>query len=101
MEKSSINAISLKFNIMAKSKTIRKKLEDSIAVAKKIEEELKQVEQEEKEMLDEVRKQIETLCEEHELVCGIVLTKGDIVKIIELALQTNENITIPFNLYTK
>ena len=86
---------------MAKSKTSRIKLEDSIAVAKKIEEELKQVEQEEKEMVEDVKKQIETLCEEHELMCGVILTPSDIVKIVELALQTKENISIPFNLYPK
>jgi hypothetical protein len=56
---------------------------------------------EEQEFLAELTSNINKIGDDNGLFIGIVLSKEDIVSIIDLALRTNESVKIPFNLYLK
>lgn len=60
-----------------------------------------EAEQEEKNLLETTTNQITELSENSGLFCGVILSKQDLVAIIELALRTNEAVKIPFRLYFK
>jgi hypothetical protein len=51
--------------------------------------------------MEEAKQKILEICEESNLFCGLVLTKGDILNILSLAIDSKENIKIPFVLYFK
>lgn len=68
-------------------------------------EEVKQIQQqaidEEKNILESTENQIKELCEQHDLFCGIILTTPDLLTIIQMAIESKEQINIPFRLYPK
>ena len=73
---------------------------------KKAQERLKEIEalrikseEEEKATIDETFKQIDSICKQEDLFCGVILTAQDVAKIVELAIQSKESIKIKYNLY--
>lgn len=93
----------LKLNIMSNKK--RKDILSEMEEAKKRLEEIERLAEEEKQesinLLEETSKQIEDIAKEKDLFCGVILTKDDILQIVSLAIDTKENISIPFKLYFK
>lgn len=93
----------LKLNIMSNKK--RKDILSEMEEAKKRLEEIERLAEEEKQesinLLEETSKQIENIAKEKDLFCGVILTKDDILQIVSLAIDTKENISIPFKLYFK
>ena len=62
---------------------------------------LELVEQEERSATDKMHDKIKKMCDKENMFVGAVLTKDEIVRLVKLALDTNENITIPFIVYLK
>lgn len=83
----------------------RKDILSEMEEAKKRLEEIERLAEEEKQesinLLEETSKQIEDIAKEKDLFCGVILTKDDILQIVSLAIDTKENISIPFKLYFK
>ncbi len=83
----------------------RKEILSEMEEAKKRLEEIERLAEEEKQesinLLEETSKQIENIAKEKDLFCGVILTKDDILQIVSLAIDTKENISIPFKLYFK
>ena len=46
-----------------------------------------------------IRWRIIKLCKETGYFCGVVLTKQDLLTVIDMAIETKDNIRIPFRLY--
>jgi len=98
-----------------KKKELLKQLEEADNKLKEADEKLKQeeirkqeierlteeAEKEEFELVESTRKKIEQIAEENGFFCGIYLQKENVLAIVQLALETNEDIQIPFNLYFK
>ena len=82
------------------------------SVAKKEADELKQrldevnviiskSEEEEMEKIKSIREKVTEICDAEGLFCGIILTKHDVLRLVEIAIDSKDNITIPFNIYFK
>ncbi len=56
-------------------------------------------EEEEVQRVQNVNDTIKKLCEENNLYCGLVLTSDDVANIVKFAIDSKENISIPFRLY--
>jgi uncharacterized DUF497 family protein len=82
-----------------KSKAVSDELKKAQEKAKQIEQLLELAETEEKNQLEKAEKAIGEIAEKNNLFCGVILTKKDVVSIISLALDSGENIRIPFKLY--
>jgi len=55
---------------------------------------------EEQETVETVKKSITQICDDNAMFCGVILTTGDILSIVQLAIQTKDDtIKIPFNIY--
>jgi hypothetical protein len=46
--------------------------------------------------MEDVKNTIDTLCEEHEYYCGVILNHEALLEVIKLALNTGESIKIPY-----
>ncbi len=57
--------------------------------------------QEDADKLKEVREKIEELCKAEGLFCGVILHREHLHQIIDLAIDSNDKIELPFNLYFK
>jgi hypothetical protein len=77
---------------MSKSKELTKRLRE-------IETLKAEAEAEEKAKMDSVQNQIDEIFSENDMFCGIILTWEDIASIVRLALETKENVRIPYRLY--
>lgn len=84
-----------------KGKTIRDEFKLAAKRLQEIQQLKEQQETEEKETLANVEAHINELCNENELFCGMILTTPDLLAIIQLAIESKEQITIPFRLYLK
>lgn len=86
---------------MAVRKSI--KVKNELALKKKELEEQELILQAELEaelkVAENVEKEISRISEENSFFCGVILTREDLLKVFELALQTGENVKIPFKLY--
>jgi hypothetical protein len=82
-----------------KSKAVSEELKKAQEKARQIEQLLAIAEKEEAEKLENATQQINEICEANNLFCGIVLTTQDLLGVIQLALESNENVTIPFRVY--
>lgn len=56
-------------------------------------------EQEEKDILAGAEIEINTIIEDHDIFCGIVLSAKDLAEIVKLAIETGEKVRIPYKLY--
>jgi hypothetical protein len=77
----------------------KSKLLDAEARMKEVEELLKLSEAEEVELMTSTETFIEKTATDANLFCGIILTRQDVLNIVSLAMETKENIRIPFKLY--
>ena len=77
----------------------KKELEELEARSREIEQMQAGAEQEEKRFLEETASRVDGICNDAGLFCGVVLSFGDVVSILELMIQTRENVRIPFKLY--
>ena len=84
-----------------KVKTLTDQARAKVEQLKEIEELLKLAQEEEKEKIEDVTKQINKLCEDNNLFCGVILTTDDLISVIRMAIQSKENVTIPFRIYVK
>lgn len=79
------------------------KVKNELALKKKVIEEqeliLKAELEAELKVAEDVEKEITRLLEDNNFFCGVILTREDLLKVFELALQTGENVKIPFKLY--
>lgn len=84
-----------------KSKIVR---EESLSLQSRLEEVNQLLEEalaEEKEKEETLSATLTDLCEEQGYFCGVVLTPEDVATVVALAIQSKENIRIPFRLYSK
>ena len=63
------------------------------------EEAAKIAEEEELELYENTMAHINKLCKETGYFCGVVLTKQDLLTVVDMAIETKENVKIPFRLY--
>lgn len=82
-----------------KSKKIASDVNELIEKVKQTEELLKEFEKEELNQVEDIRNKINEIAESGGLFCGIILTVEDIMNIIKIAMESKEQIKIPFQLY--
>lgn len=75
-----------------KALELKKQAEEAIAL-------LKQAEEEEAQLIKDTETKIKEIADANNVYCGVILTKEDILGIVSLAIDTNENIKIPFRIY--
>ena len=94
----------MKDKLSHSSKQTRKIREKAVKINEEIvavNEELKTAADQDKELIEKVSKQIEDLCEEHGLFCGMFLGVEDLTQITKLMFESKENVYIKFHLYFK
>ena len=79
----------------------KKELEIVLQKVKEAEESKVRADEEDKQLVISIENQINDLMEDNGLFCGIILTTQDLLGIIQLAIESKENISIPFRLYFK
>jgi len=84
---------------MRKSKMVKKETEKQAKKLLEMQKLLEKSEQEEKKLLDETEGTINELLKNNNIFCGVILTHDDLINVLRLALETKENIKIPFRLY--
>lgn len=93
------NYLCLNQNNMARKS---KRLQDKLALHQKEQEEmlaqLKEVQEREETERLKAEEEIKNVCGE-KYFCGVIVTKQDILNLIDIMLKTGENISIPFKLY--
>ncbi len=82
-----------------KSKKLASDVNELIEKVKQTEELLKEFEKEELKQVENIRTQINEIAESGGLFCGIILTVEDIMNIVKIAVESKEQIKIPFQLY--
>jgi hypothetical protein len=60
---------------------------------------LEMAQKEEQEKIGSVTAEINSLCEENDFFCGIILTTEDLMSVIRLAIDSKEPVKIPFRIY--
>ena len=94
------NQYSFKLSFMArKSKEVKIQLQEVRSKVTEFEALAALAEKEDQDKLLSVAEHINAKCEASGIFCGIILTPADIINILSLALQSHENIKIPFSLY--
>jgi hypothetical protein len=58
-----------------------------------------EAQQEEINIVETVTNNINAVCKDNNLFCGVILTHEDLISVIQLALKSGEQIKIPFRLY--
>lgn len=66
---------------------------------RKAEEEVRIQEEEDRKLLATAEEQVRRIATDGAMFCGVVLTQSDILGIVQLAMDTQENIKIPFKMY--
>ena len=84
-----------------KIKVLAKEAEEQVKKLEEIQELLKLAQQEEADKIESVIKQIEALCKQNDVFCGVILTVDDLLAVVKMAIQSKENIEIPFRIYIK
>lgn len=91
---------------MRKSAQVRLEAKKVKEEADKIVEKLKEIELlahaadlEESAKTECTRLAVNALCEKENMFCGIILSVDDILNIVRIAIEKNDSIKIPFNLY--
>ena len=74
--------------------------ENIIETLKKEVEQLKaEAEKEEKELLEKIQQGVTAIEKANNVFIGVILTKGDILNVLSIALDTKESIRIPARIY--
>lgn len=55
--------------------------------------------EEELARVQSIKDKINILCSEEEMFCGVILSKEDVLAIVQMAIDTKDNIKIPYTLY--
>ena len=91
-----------------KTKTIREEAQKLVSELEKAKSKVEEINKlaelaadEEKDVLKQTAEKIEALCLENGLFCGMILTTPDLLAIVQLAIESKDQITIPFRLYFK
>ena len=84
---------------MKKAKALAQEAEKLVSRLKETQELIKEAQQEEQERLQSVTGQIETICKDNDVFCGMILTVDDLAAIIKLAVDSKQNLKIPFRIY--
>jgi hypothetical protein len=82
-----------------KAEKVFSQLVEIEAQVKIAEAQVKEAENEEAAKMESAKQRIAAICEEENIFCGIMLTATDISNIVQLAIESKENIKIPFILY--
>ena len=82
-----------------KSKKVREAAEEQAKRLQEMKELLEQAEQEENQLLEDAENSINKVTEKNNMFCGVILSYEDLLAVLRLALETKENIKIPFKLY--
>lgn len=84
-------------------KSIQKQQEYEKAKVKldSLEAEIKKYKEEEDKIISNAEKKIKKICEKDNLFCGIIVNKDILLQLIDMALDTKENILVPFKIYFK
>lgn len=99
MEENNFILLSIK---MRKSKTTKEELRKTEEKLKEIEELNRLAENEDQEKLISISGQILQIASDNEMFCGVILTKKDILAIVDLAMRSkDETVSIPFQVYFK
>jgi uncharacterized protein YqfB (UPF0267 family) len=77
----------------------RKELDALSVKAREMEELSARAAEEEKMFLEETSLKLDNLCGEANVFCGVVLSFQDVVNILQLMIETRENVRIRYNLY--
>ncbi len=77
-----------------RAKELQEQIEQAEAVAKKALEE-------EEQLYKETEREIKDMCTERGFFCGVILTKRDVLAIVDMAIDVKDNIKIPFRLYVE
>jgi hypothetical protein len=77
----------------------RKELDALSVKVREMEELSAKAAEEEKMFLEETSMKLDTLCREANVFCGVVLTFQDVVNVLQLMIETRENVKIRYNLY--
>ena len=78
---------------------IKKEADRALEKVKEVEELVRRAEEEDKQLIGSVAGNIDQLCSEKGLFCGVILTLEDVVSIIRLMIEKQENVKIKYNLY--
>ena len=54
---------------------------------------------EEAKKIEDVKNEISDICKSNDLFCGVILTQQDILEIVKIAMESKENVSIPFQVY--
>ena len=84
-----------------KVKVVYDEREKALKKVEELEQLAKEAEAEEKAMIENAEKQIQTVADSVNMFCGVILSRQDIVAVIDLALKSGESVKIPFKLYFK
>ena len=83
-----------------KAKTrLREEFERSQTRLREIEETLRLAEEEELKMVENTEKKINDACKESGMFCGVILSPEDLANVVILAINSGQNVKIPFKLY--
>lgn len=66
---------------------------------RKAQEEVRIQEEEELKLLITTEEHVRKIAIDNSMFCGVVLTQADILGIVKMAMETKENIKIPFKMY--
>lgn len=84
---------------MRKTKVIQlevSKAAEKLVEVQKLQEE---AEQEEKKLVEDVEAKIKAIADGQNLFVGAILTRHDLLAILDIALQTGESVKVPFKIY--
>lgn len=84
-----------------KSKQASEKLEEVKKELERLQAEKELADKQEQELIDNTKLVINKECDNAGFFCGTILTPQDVLQIVQLAIETKENIKIPYNLYFK
>ncbi len=85
--------------VKLEAKRVREEAEKMIGKLREIEILVNEADLEENAKMEVTRHAIDALCVEENMFCGIILTIDDLLNVIRMAIEKNDAIKIPFNLY--
>ncbi len=75
------------------------KLVDIKAELERTELEYQQELENENRLINKISTAIDEMCNEEEIFCGVIITKDDLLRIIEAMINNNAPVKIPYTLY--
>lgn len=86
---------------MRKSKLIAAQVDKALVEFRRVNKAKEQAEATEALVLENTKAAIDELCKKEDLYCGVILSKEDLVAVLQIMLATNEQVKIDFRLYHK